>query len=95
LRLSQNQTVYLKPKAKDPVDITGLTMSINGTPICDWSPFSVTIDATAMETDLMSGEVTLSDNPIRRWTIDAGMDGLNKEELEDILILLKYSIAES
>lgn len=70
-------------------------MSINGTPVSGWSPFSVTIDAATTETGLMSGEVTLSGNPIRRWTISAGINGLDKDELEDILILLKYSIDDT
>jgi hypothetical protein len=39
---------------------------------------------------LKEGNLSLSGDPIRKWIIDAGSDGLDKEELDDILILLKY-----
>lgn len=73
--------VYLKPKGKDPVDTTGLTLKINNANVGAWSTIGE---------NMKEGNVSLSGNPIRKWTINAGADGFDKEELDDILILLKY-----
>lgn len=76
--------VYLKPKGKDPIDTTGLTLKINNVNTSPWSTFG---------NNMKEGSVSLSGSPIRKWTIDSGANGLDKEELDDILILLKYTIS--
>jgi len=35
--------------------------------------------------------VSVTGNPLGDWSIDAGEEGLEKEVLEDILILIKYT----
>jgi len=76
-------TVYLKPKGKDRVTTTGLTLKVNNTNVSSWSNFAE---------NLKEGTVSFSGNPIKKWAISAGTNGLDKEELDDILILLKYTI---
>lgn len=76
--------VYLKPKGKEPMDTTGLALKINNANVGGWSTIGE---------NLKEGNVSLSGNPIRKWMIDAGTEGLDREELDDILILLKYKTA--
>jgi hypothetical protein len=76
--------VYLKPKGKDPIETTGLTLKINNVNAGTWSAFG---------NNMKEASVSLSGNPIRKWTIDSAANGLDKEELDDILILLKYTIS--
>ena len=42
------------------------------------------------ESNMKVGGLSVTCTPIRKWTINAGLDGLNKEELDDVLILLTY-----
>jgi hypothetical protein len=68
-----------------------LSLSINGTtpPICnsDWTtPTNPSLKEAHVSS--LSGS-----SPVTKWTIDAGTDGLHKEELDDILLLLKYTIS--
>jgi hypothetical protein len=81
-------TVYLKPKGTAPVSTSGLALSINKASISDneWIAPS-----EFPGTDLKQADVSLSGSPIKKWTIDAGTDGLDKDELEDILILFTYT----
>ncbi len=77
-------TVYLKPKEKEPVNVP-LQFSVNGTGKPDqWTPAYA---------NFKEGKVSLSGSPIKKWTIDAGTPGLDKEKLDDILILIKYTIS--
>lgn len=85
-KLISGVTVYLKPKGKDPVDTSGLTFSVNGTNVSGgWS--------TPTKPNLKEGSFLLSGDPIKKWAINAGTDGLDKEKLDDILILIKYAIS--
>ncbi len=76
---------YLKPKGTDPIDTTGLTLQINGSKITGtWGILQTK--------NLKEGKFSLTGDPIKTWTINAGIDGLKKEELDDIFVLLKYTI---
>ncbi|BAZ33812.1 hypothetical protein NIES4074_63260 (plasmid) [Cylindrospermum sp. NIES-4074] len=82
LTLVSPVTVYLKPKGKDSVKTTGLTLKVNNVDVSSWSDFTK---------NLKEGTVSVSGNPIKKWEITTGTNGLDKEELGDILILLKYT----
>lgn len=87
LQLSQ-VTLYLKPGGKEAYDTTGLTLNLNGTNVSGgWSLLA--------NTNLKEGKVSLSGNPVKKRTLNAGVDGLDKEKLDDIFILLKYIITAS
>jgi hypothetical protein len=91
LTLVSPVTIYLKQKGKDA--ITTPPLKVNSTDISNWSDI-VTENSSG---NLKKGEVNLSGNLIKKWTINAGTNRLDKEELDvdkeeldDILILLKY-----
>ncbi|MEK7397543.1 MAG: hypothetical protein AAB116_11475 [Candidatus Poribacteria bacterium] len=87
--------IYLKPKKGLSLDIPA-TMKINGTEAeVTWSSGDdiKMPDATSNKDTIRGGAVELSGNPIETWTINAGNNGLDKDVLDDILILVKYSIS--
>ncbi len=77
--------IYLKLKDKEAITPTGPALKINNLPpIINWTDISP---------DLKEGIISISGNPIMKWTIDAGIGGLNEEKIDDILFLLKYTIS--
>jgi Tc toxin complex TcA C-terminal TcB-binding domain len=85
LALSSSTTIYLKSKGKDHVNTDNLTLKINGATINSgsWTSFTETLKDSVL---------TLTGKPDKTWTIDAGVDGFDKGELDDILILMQYKI---
>lgn len=86
--------IYLKPKKDSSISVPS-NMKINGNNTVNWSagddiafPNGVSDDKNKIK----GGTVNLSGNPDKKWTIDAGTNGLNKDHLEDILLLIKYRI---
>lgn len=82
--------IYLKPKGKETeIGVSGLTLKVkvnNVTASADtWSDFGENGEKMKLS------ELSINGTPINKWTIDAGMDGLNKELLEDVLVLLIYT----
>ena len=75
--------LYLKPKGKDRVTKIGPTIKVNNKAIVSWIDFAE---------NLKEGTVTILGNPITKWSINAGANGLDPEKLDDILILLRYRI---
>lgn len=90
-------TVYLKSKEKDSAsidspatNISRLNFNINGiNTVTPWTNFDV--DITKMSTNMKKADVPLEGDPIRQWTINAGINGLDNEKLDDALILLNYT----
>jgi hypothetical protein len=82
LALSEVVKVYLKPKGKDPVPTSGLGLRINDYDVNDWKNFAY---------GLQEGEVSLSGSPIKTWTVKTRTGGLDKEKLDDVMVLLKYT----
>jgi hypothetical protein len=44
------------------------------------------------KTNLLEGTVPFSGDPLRTWTINVGPPGLDKTTLDDLLILLTYTV---
>lgn len=42
---------------------------------------------------IRGGTAALNGNALKTWTLDMGMDGLDPDALEDVLILVKYNVA--
>lgn len=87
--------IYLKPKKGLSISTTP-SMKINAANVnVTWDP-SEDIEVpgkTDPEIDKMKGgKVSISGNIPITLTIDAGTTALNKDELDDILILMKYTI---
>jgi hypothetical protein len=83
-------TIYLKPKGTEPVNTPALLeLGVNDdTGAINWSA-----DPPAPNLREGSAEFPSSSCPIGTWIINAGIDSLNKEELDDILMLMKYTIS--
>jgi hypothetical protein len=47
------------------------------------------------KTNLLERTVTFSGDPLRTWTIKVGPPGLDKTALDDILILLTYTVTDN
>ena len=81
--------IYLKPKGKESLDTTGLRLKINNIDVGTW-------DSVA-GTNMKVSNVALagSPNPVMKWSINSGVNGLDKEKLDDILISLAYTASSS
>ena len=88
LDLSSPTTIYLKPKGDNPIDTSSLTLVVNDGDAtvnsADWK--------IPEKTKLQEASLVVSGKPDRKWTIVAGIDGFDKEKLDDIMILMKYKI---
>jgi hypothetical protein len=85
--------VYLKPKKESTVTVPA-SFKVNGNNSVTWgaSDDIAFPGAAADKNKIKGGTVNLSGDPIKKWTLDAGNNGLNKDDLDDILILLNYRI---
>lgn len=92
-----NLRIYLKPMGKDPVATTGLTFSVG---LVDNSSNTIINSGTVSNWsnqvgNLRTGSISLSGDPINKWKIGTVSGILDTEKLEDILILLTYSVSAS
>jgi hypothetical protein len=76
-------TAYLIPKEQEPVSTAELSLKINDAPFDGWSTFVGNV---------LEASGALAGTPFRKWTIDAGAGGLDPEALDDILLLVRYSV---
>ena len=84
--------IYLKPQPGKSITMPA-GMKINGTEIL----WNVDDDVSYSGSNgninkIKGGTVEISGSPIKKWDMDAGVIGLIKEEIDDILILIKYRI---
>lgn len=82
-----NVTIYLKPKDKKEIPLS-VSISINDVDFVLRDP----LPNSEMPTASASLSDTDSSLPVGTWTIDAGINGLKKEDLDDFLILITYTI---
>ncbi len=68
------------------------TLNITGAHAVTWSPAEdiALPGSTGEKNKMKGGTVNLSGSPVRKWTIEAGVTGLNKDSVDDVLIVLKY-----
>ena len=92
--LSLNElTIYLKPKKGMSV-VPPADFKVNGE-VIEWkSVDDLALSGTTGENDKIKGgqKVTVSGSPVGNWTIEVSPGGLNPEELDDLLILMKYQV---
>ena len=69
-------------------------MKINGNNTVTWTASDdIALAGNTGDTNkLKGGTVSLNGTPVKKWTIDISNNDLNKNDLEDILILIKYKI---
>ena len=86
LNITSPVTIYLKSKTKDPIDTTGFVVKVNDEQVNAWNVFDVSLKA---------GDIAaLGGSPIKKWTISADNNALKKDEVDDILILIKYTVGD-
>ncbi len=84
--------IYLKPKKGMSVS-TPASMNIDDEAIAWSSGDDIAMPGSIGDIDTMKGGMaTLAGSPINTWSINAGVNGLNRDNLDDILILVKYEI---
>ena len=76
-------SVYVKRRVDEPIKLNGL--SVNGATFQDVS------SDPPMES-IQEGTVPLSGDPLGTWSITNELGTLLKDELEDIIIVVKYKI---
>jgi hypothetical protein len=94
LTITPLTNVYLKPKKGLSISIPA-SVKINGNNVITWNPGDdIAMPGSIGDIDKMKGGTADLDevSPINTWSINAGVDGLNKDNLDDILILVKYKI---
>jgi hypothetical protein len=92
-------TVYLKPKKGTAIALP-TTMNINirnpvngGIPVAWNSLEDIPLTGNTGSNDIIKvGSVSLTGSPLGTWRINAGNQGIDKDKIEDILILIQYQI---
>jgi hypothetical protein len=84
--------VFLKSIKDQSVTTSGLSLKLNNFTISSWSDFpnDGSVDAPYI---LKDGSVNMNGTPYKKWKIDAGANGLKKEEIDDIFIVMRYAVA--
>ncbi|HRE52464.1 MAG TPA: neuraminidase-like domain-containing protein [Flavitalea sp.] len=88
---ASNIKVYLKPIAGEMITTAGLTLKIGNFSISSWSDFPAD-PSLQNDLKLKEGSADINGPLIRKWIINAGNNGLKKEEIDDIMIVMKYTI---
>jgi hypothetical protein len=87
--------VYLKPKPGMTVALPAV-LKVGDVAVVWDNGEDIALAGSAGEKDkLKGGTVGLQGSPLQQWSIDAGTDGLSKDSLDDVLILMKYKITIS
>ena len=79
-------SIYLKPKGKDPIDTSTLSFDVNGTKANGTWPLLAGTNLSELDLAIIVG-------PIGDWKVTSSGVGLSKDLLDDIFIVLKYTIA--
>jgi hypothetical protein len=78
-------SVYVQPTGADPVDTTGVKVSVNGSIADIWS--------TPPKTSLRLAEAGVSGPALRNWTFSVTAGELDSKEVANVLLLVKYAVA--
>ena len=84
--------VYLKPKKNMAVAVPDPgVMKINEVSSVWEDEQDIATNGDTSENDkIKGGTIEITGSPLKKWKIDAGSNGLNKESIDDLLILIKY-----
>ncbi len=92
--------VYLAPKGSAAVDTSGLNLTVSlvnaagqtvNVVTGSWGDFSDPESGTS-DTRLKVAAIGLVGDPITKWKITGEGGGLDQESLDDVLILIKYTV---
>jgi hypothetical protein len=90
-----NVSVYLVPKGGNPIATDGLSMQINRVaPVPEglWElvQWELVNSRELINSKLKKANFSIPGSPIREWIINTGLNGLVPNDVEDILLLIKY-----
>ncbi|MGO9507522.1 MAG: hypothetical protein ACLPXZ_09330, partial [Mycobacterium sp.] len=77
--------LFIQPEGADPVDTTGLTISVNNNPNAAWT--------TPAKTNLRSADVPTSGPALTDWVIKVTAGHLDPAAVSDVLLLFKYGVS--
>ena len=91
----KNVFIYLKPKDNKKIDSSNLVLNIKASGPGSNDETVEVIDGkwNDEKLNIKTGSVSISGDPRRLWTLDFGINGLTKDELEDIFILIYYNLS--
>jgi hypothetical protein len=78
-------SLFIQPHGAAPVDITGLTISVNDNPSAAW--------ATPAKTNLRSTDIPARGPALADWTIKITTGHLDPTAVSDVLLLFKYGVS--
>ncbi|MEO5563675.1 MAG: hypothetical protein ABIR18_09580, partial [Chitinophagaceae bacterium] len=84
--------IFLKPVSGETITTGGLTVKLNAFSISSWSDFP-SDGSVSGDLLLKEGSASANGTPLKKWKIDAGNNGIKKEEVDDIIIVMKYSVS--
>jgi hypothetical protein len=83
-------TVFLKPVKDKTIETAGLSVQLNGSGFNTWSDFPSGLPDTSAVWKKSSAPMMI--DPVIKWTIQAAGEGFNKNTIEDVLVLLQYTV---
>ncbi len=92
--LSMEQVkIYLKPKHSRSIAVPA-SLKINGDNTVVFSPGDDIAQPGSNENmnKIKGGSFNTNDDPVGKWTIEAGNGGLDTENLDDVVLAIKYKI---
>jgi hypothetical protein len=77
-------SLFIQPDGADPVDTTGLTISLNNNPNATWT--------TPPKTNLRSADIPATGPAVADWAIKITAGHLGSAAVNDVLLLFKYGV---
>lgn len=84
LLAGEGVTVLIKQAKGDPLDAGGVPLTVRG---------ASAPGAWTREGDVHSSKFPLAGDPFGAWALDAGVEGFDPQSVEDVLLLLRYTIS--
>jgi Tc toxin complex TcA C-terminal TcB-binding domain/Neuraminidase-like domain/Salmonella virulence plasmid 28.1kDa A protein len=78
-------SLFIQPEGANPVDTTGLAISVNDHPSSAWT--------TPAKTNLRSADIPASGPALADWTIKIATGHLDPAAVSDVLLLFKYGVS--
>jgi Tc toxin complex TcA C-terminal TcB-binding domain/Neuraminidase-like domain/Salmonella virulence plasmid 28.1kDa A protein/Putative peptidoglycan binding domain len=83
--------IYLKSKNKEPIETSSLDLKINDKKVGQVGGWTDVTDGNNSVSSIKQADVSLTGSPIAQWKINTGANSLNREKLDDLMILFKYT----
>ncbi len=85
LTLASGTRMFIQSKMQGkPIDTSDLVLVVNGSNANTWSNFRES-------ENMKESPFSISGSPIRKWTIEVSSGELEREKVEDVMILMRYN----